>query len=172
MLRVKPEARQWYRESRIAIKRMYPEDWELFCGLLAATSARASIKCNVALARKAYNQIKATGDINREGFINSHYKCVKHVLKYGHPSGRKVQALFLQLTVGGDKVPVDIWMMRYAGIDRKAPNKFEYDLIEDRVREEARELGITPGERQAEIWAIARKSSRGYAEALCQYRLF
>ena len=163
--------RCWYSDSREAVKRVYGEDWRLFCGLLAATSARATVKANVTLARKAYNQIKDAGAIARSGFTNHHYKSINAYIKYGRPNGRKCQGLYQNLIGNEYYVPVDIWMLRYAGINKKIPSKFEYDLIEDRVREEAIELGITTAQRQAEIWSKTRGDSSSYADYIIQYQL-
>ena len=165
-------ARNWYELSRESVKAIYGDDWRLFCGLLAATSARASVKGNVTLARKAYNQIKDTGTITRVGFINSHHKSILRVIKTGEPAGRKCKALYQNMIGNEYYVPVDIWMMRYAGINKQAPSRLEYDIIEERVRDEAKGLGITTAQRQAEIWSETRGSSESYAESISQYRMF
>lgn len=165
-------ARAWYDDSRAAIERVYGNDARLFSALLAATSPRATIKANVTLARKAYNQYKTTGEISREGFINTHYRCLHKYITTGKMRGRKVNSLFQNLLGNSDPVTVDIWMLRYAGIhQRKAPTKFDYDYIEDRVKEEAGELGISPAARQAELWSIARGNDDSYADYIKQYRL-
>jgi len=162
--------RDWYSDSRETIKEIYGEDWRLVCAILAATSGRASLPCNVTLARKAYNQIKQ-GYVQREGFINAHYKGLLSVIKTSKPRGRKCNALYQNLIGNETEVPVDIWMMRYSGLPRTHPTRQDYDWIEDNVRQEAKELGITTAQRQAEIWVIARKDSRSYADYLRQYRM-
>ena len=163
--------RNWYQDSREAVKVLYGKDWKLFCGLLAATSPNASVKANVTLARKAFMQIKDTGTITREGYIRTHYMSILAVLKHKRPNGRKCHDLYQNLIGNEQFVPVDIWMVRYAGLDKKSPSKFDYDYIEDRVREEAEDMGITPAQRQAEIWSAIRGSSESYADVLIQFNL-
>jgi hypothetical protein len=167
------EARHWYLHSRQAIKRVYGKDWKLFAGLLACTSPNTSIKGNITLARKAYNEIKETGHINTTGYIHAHVCCIDKFLKTGYPSGRKAKSFYLNLT-GLDKtvVTVDIWMCRYAGINRDVPTSRQYMEIEDRVREEAEDLGINPCDRQSEIWVKMRGNSISFRELLAQQRMF
>lgn len=165
-------ARNWYAESREAIQEIYGQDWELFSGLLACTSPNSTIKANVTLARKAYIQIQDTGTVKPDSFIHTHHKSILRLLKTGKPSGRKCQSLYANLTGKNENVvTVDVWMMRYAGIARKQPTARDYDWIEAKVREEAKDMGIKPCERQAEIWAGIRGSTESYATRLLQYRL-
>ena len=165
------KGRNWYSDSRNAIKRQYGGDWELMCGFLAATSPKSTVKANVKLADKAYYQYKESGTVKRESFINTHHKSLLAVIAHGEPNGRKCKALYQNLLGNENYVPVDIWMLRYAGILKKAPSRNEYDLIEGNIKQEAKEMGLTPAQRQAEIWSYIRGSASGYAEALAQGRL-
>jgi len=164
--------RQWYSDSRAAIEREYCQDAKLFTGLLAATSANSSLVANLVLARKAYGQIKSYGRVRRESFILAHYSCIQAVLETGLPRGRKVVALCKCLLGDEDNVAVDLWMCRWAGIEPKSLNRRLYDEIEHRVRTEAARLGITPGQRQAEIWCSIRGRADSYADYMRQMKLF
>jgi len=172
-------ALHWYRNSRRAIKRVYGKDWKLMCALLACTSPRSTIAANVALARKAYNQILETGTVSRTGFIRTHYLAIVHYLETGTFRGRKVSAFYQNLIGNETPVTVDVWMLRQAGLDRdrntgrirKAPTGWQYDYIESRVQSEATDLGITPAQWQAQLWSRARGNHQSYAHYFRQLRL-
>jgi len=165
------QPKNWYIESRQAIKRTFGDDWRLFCAIAAATSPNNSVRLNTRLAIKAYNQIKATGTVKRSSFINAHYKSLLNVIANGEPNGRKCQALYHALIGHDDYVPVDIWILRYFRIPKKVPTKRQYDLIESAIREDAASKGLTPAQRQAELWCEIRRKSDNYADHLCQLRL-
>lgn len=162
--------RDWYEKQRAAIKQVYGKDWRKFCKILAATSPNATITANLTLANKAYNQLRETGKIDRTGYIHCHYTNLKRCQRGQSLSGRKVNAFYRALVGHEDEVVVDIWMLRYAGYS--VHNKRNYDEVEYNIRREADELGITPCQRQAEIWCYARKNSQGYHTELLQSRLF
>lgn len=161
----------WYRDSRRAVKRIYGEDWKLFCGLIAATSPNTTVKANTTLARKAYAQIKATGTVTRKGYLPCHYSSIQAVLDTGEPNGRKCRNFYRALIGNENAVVIDLWMMRYAGIDKRAPSKRDYDRLEEQITSEALVLGITPAQHQAMVWSKVRGSCGGYAEILAQGRL-
>lgn len=161
----------WYRESREAVREVYGKDWPLFVKCLAATSANASLSANMTLAKKAFNMIQDTGTVSRGGFCKAHFSGLNHVIAGRLPRGRKVHNFAKALLGDESAVVVDVWMLRYAGIDRKAPTPREYDYIESRVREEAEDNGVTPSAWQAVLWARTRGAGESYARHLCQYRL-
>jgi len=165
------EGLNWYKQSRAAVKEIYGKDWRLFVKCLAATSANASLAANVSLARKAFNQIKETGTVRRESFCLAHYRGLLQVSKGRLPNGRKVKAFARALLGDESQVVVDIWMSRVAGLNRQ-PRRYEYDMIEDRIREEAEALGRTPAGHQAVLWGIARGAGESFSRHLLQYRLF
>ena len=162
---------KWYRESREAIREVYGEDWPLFCKCLAATSAHASLATNMTLAKKAFNQIQDTGAVRRESFCRSHFKGLNHVIAGNLPRGRKVRNFAKALLGDESVVVVDVWMMRYAGLDKQSPTSRQYDYIEDRVREEAEDNNVTPSAWQAVLWSRTRGAGESFARHLCQYRL-
>jgi hypothetical protein len=167
------QSKFWYRDSRRAIKRIYGKDWKLMCGLLACTSPRVSLKSNVTIALKAYNLIKA-GQVPDVGFIKAHSKGIAHYLKTGLPKGRKTRPFYLNLLGQEQHVTVDLWVVRYSGIAHAIPNAQEHSLIVDKIKEEAERLGLTPAQRQAEIWCSIRPNARygySYATVINQYRM-
>jgi hypothetical protein len=140
--------------------------------LLAATAAHASVKTNVKLAVKAYNQIKDTGSIARESFMRHHYSSIHAVIATGKPNGRKSQAFYHALIGDTDSVVVDVWMLRYYGITAKAPNKTQYDTLASRIRAEAIEHGMHARDYQDMLWCKIRGASDSYADHLRQLYMF
>ena len=162
----------WYTKSREAVKRIYGQDWKLFCGLLSATSATMSVKANATKARRVYDNYKATGTISREGLMSSHYKSCLKVVETGKPGGRKCQSFYQNLIGNETPVTVDVWIMRLCGLKGKQPTKKQYDQIEAEIQSQAEQLGITPAQLQAQLWVQARGDSSGYDTELRQRRLF
>lgn len=162
----------WYRESYEAIKRVYGEDVEMFCALLALTSANCMLNANATLAKKAYNQIRASGTIKRESFTRTHYGGIVKYLNDGKIHSRKCGS-FYECLVNEDSevVPVDIWMMRLYHMGHDVPTREEYDVIEADIVCKARELGVKPRDYQAELWERVRGNSKSYAGYFAQWRL-
>jgi len=165
-------AQNWYKDSRLAIQRVYGENWRLFAKCLAATSAHSSLSANMTLARKAYNQIITTGTVTRQGYIKSHYESLCQVIAGNLPNGRKCRNFALALLGDESCVVIDIWMMRYYKLPGNPPKPSDYDLIEQTITAEAKALGITPASHQATLWANTRGNASSYANYLAQYRLF
>jgi len=164
--------RSWYQDSHDMVMARYGEDTNLMLGLLAATSANATVKANVTLARKAYGQIKATGTIQRDGFMRTHYRAILHYLESGKLNGRKCSAFYECLTnPDSEHIPVDIWMMRVYGIDRKIPTKIQYDMIESDIVTKAKKQGIRPRDYQNMLWVKQRGLSDAYADYFRQAKL-
>lgn len=162
----------WYQESRVATKEIYGDDYELFIKCLAATSPNCALKANITLARKAYIQIKETGQVDKNSFTKTHYKGLQAVINGGIPNGRKVRMFTKALLGEQDAVVVDVWITRAAGINRKAPYDWEYDIIEEEIVAQAGKYNRTPAEHQAAIWGKIRGASDSYATHMLQLRLF
>lgn len=164
----------WYANSYNQAKRIYGDDANLFCGLLAATSARMTVKANATIARKAYNQIKATGTLNRDGYIKCHYTSVLKFLHTGALDGHKVGAFYECLTnPESQRLPVDMWMMRAYGYTHDVPTRKEYDYIETDMLVMAQLIGMKPRDYQSYLWERVRGDNGSFAEcnSLLQGRL-
>ena len=165
-----------YARVREALNEVYGQDAGLVAGLLAATSAKTTMKGNVALAMGVYWAFKDRGAIPVNGLFESHLFNVRRVLTGKELRGRKVKALYMNLIGDETYVCVDRWVMRYYGASggngdgeiRGIPDKL-YNRLEARVREEAEELGITPAQRQAQIWCEMSGNDVIYADLICQY---
>ena len=163
----------WWQDSYNAVSKVYEDDAELMLGLLAATSANASVQANVTLARKAYGELQSYGKIKRESFCKTHYCCINQYVEHGTFKGRKIKALLECLVNPESKhLPVDIWMLRAYGIARKAPTKQESDRIEKSLLRRAKYHRMKPRDYQAKLWLETRGKSDSYAGYMKQGRLF
>jgi len=162
----------WYRDSYEAVKRVYGDDADMFCALLALTSANCAISANSTLAKKAYNQIKLSGTVKRESFCRTHYVGIVRYLSDGEIHGRKCGSFYECMTnEDSEHIPVDMWMMRLYHMGHDVPSAKEYDAIEADVVKRARELGIQPRDYQARLWEEIRGNGGSYAVHFAQWRL-
>lgn len=158
----------WFIKSRRAIKTAFEDDADLFCRLLAATSPISTIETNVKMAVRAYQHLKWFGKIPRTGFIEVHYVSIHKLLAHPESAGRKVWSLYQNLIGNENVCPIDRWMLRYFGYDgdtRVWNTKF-YDELENKIKAEAAELGITPAQRQVQIWIKQRGDSTSYGDII------
>jgi len=157
------KVKNWYEQSRAKIKEQYGSDWKLFTGLIAATSAHTSLKGNVCLAKKAYEQIKEGKELT--GFMGNHVQAIKSVLVTGRPQGVKCRNFYQNLVGNENCVTVDLWMTRkYLGKD--SPTAKQYAQIERRIRAEAKLFGMSPAQYQAEQWVKLRGRSDSFVKFL------
>lgn len=167
------KGQNWYQESREVAQAVYGEDYELFVKCLAATSPNCTVSANVTIAGKAYVQIKSTGTVNRDSFMDTHYKGLIKVINGHLPNGPKVSRFARNLLGDESCVVVDMWMMRAAGIkNRKSPTSFEYKSIEKIIQLKAKRNDRTPAQEQAAIWCEIRGTSDSFATHMRQLRLF
>jgi len=162
---------RWYYESRRAIIRQYGQDWRLFSALLAATSPHASVKCNLALARKAYLWHKA-GILHHRGFNRTHWGNIQRAVSGLPLSGQKVSRFYQNLIGNESVVTVDIWILRHYGYTVNSPSPKLYLELESRVQVEASQAGRTPAAHQAYLWGKVRGSPESFADNLAQLSLF
>ncbi len=154
----------WYLKSRKAVESLFGDDSDLFLQCLAATSPRSTVKCNVALARKAYEVMKDGQDFT--GFIHSHKINLERIARGQDIQGQKVTAFLANLRGDSGKVTIDRWMMRHYGYDRDVPTSQQYSEITYRITVEAKERGMSPADYQAELWAKIRGSNTSFVNYL------
>lgn len=162
----------WFEETRVAIKQAFNSEADLFSKLLAGTSPLTDIRTNVKLACKAYQHICWFGAPQPGGFIHTHVVCMRKLMNgtWTSPescqyqthwvSGRKVWSLYQNL-IGNEQVcPIDRWMLRYYGYagDTRMTSEL-YSKLEDKIKDEAAKLNITPAQRQVQIWCSQRANS-------------
>ena len=146
----------------------FEEDAELFSKLLAATSPISTIETNVTMAVRAYRHLKWFGEIPRTGFIEVHYVSIKKFLNGNTDSiGRKVWSLYQNL-IGNETIcPIDRWMLRYFGYDGdKRINADLYTTLENKIKAEAATLGVSPAQRQVQIWCEQRGDATSYGDII------
>ena len=160
----------WFEESRRQVAKVFGCDADLFCKLLAGTSPISTIESNVAEAIKAYRQIKWFGYLIRETFIFSRFSCLQKLLME-QTTTRKVAAMYQNMRGNEQVVAVDRWLLRYFGWSEKAVargiwNDSVYSELEDKVKQEAAERGITPAQRQLQIWCATRGDDTSYGDII------
>ena len=154
----------WLPRSRAAIVQAFGSDADLFSRLLAGTSPISSIEANVLIAVRVYRHLNWFGYVPRNGLLNVHYICVTKLMNDPVAAGRKVWSLWQNLIGNEDVCPIDRWIKKFYGYDpeRRLPDKL-YTKLENKIKHEAKALGITPAQRQVQIWCASREAgaSRG-----------
>jgi hypothetical protein len=176
--------KNWYAKCRTEIEKLYGEDADLFCDLLAATSPRKQVKANWKLATLIYTEVVAGTEIcgrrwsklkNIPGIMPCHRNNIRAAL-VGEPlSGRKVRAFAANLKGDLSQVTVDVWIGRAYGHEKIT--EAVYDFIEAEIKYCASLLGMKPAEFQAELWCrqirAAGKTPKSFLAAIdYQMKLF
>ena len=158
------EERQWYNATFTHIEEIFEDDAPLFCDILAATSANTSVKGNVTLALKAYQQYK-----NDRAFVGylpvvvSMLNQIRENYETGihKPFGSdKIQAFALALKGDLTQCVVDRWILRAYGITGRPTPKRARD-IKAHCQKIAKRYGVTVSEAQAAIWCGIKKALAG-----------
>ena len=148
-------ASNWYKDSRQVIEKLYGDDADMFCDILAATSPRKQVKVNWDIAQHIYERYKHDGYIDCQGIMPN---MVPNVLRaiYGEPlSGYKVPAFAANLKGDMNRVSIDTWTIRYFGITQREIRRKEYYRLEKAIQLLAKHRGMLPAEYQAMIWCKA-----------------
>lgn len=160
-------ARLWFQKTREAIAFSFGTDADEFARLLAATSPISTIESNVTKACQAYRQLHTEG-LHRGSFIKIHWMMI-HAILYDEPLvSRKVWALYQNLAGNEQVCPIDRWMLRWGGYDplKVWVNRQRYNELESRIIAEAQARGISPAERQVEIWVAQRGDATSYGDII------
>ena len=162
----------WYTSSRKSAQAHFPEDWELFLGFLAATSANATVKANMTLALRAYTQHANGKPFTR--FMGQVIANLQNVVDGKPLNGKKITAFYRALKGDKNAVVVDRWIARAYGFKKVTPKN--YDRIERNVRHEAAANEMAPSDFQAWKWASIRGAGEDFGGLLnarkAQGRLF
>ena len=160
----------WFEDSREQVQLIFDSDFDMFCKLLAGMSPISTLESNVVEAVKAYRQIKLQGSLIRNTFIYNRYSVTNKLLR-NQPTTRKVQAIYQNMIGNENVVAIDRWMLRYFGYSeammrRGIYKNSDYDKFENIIKYEAKKLGITPAQKQAQIWCAIRRNDTSYGDIL------
>ncbi len=151
---VNKTASNWYTDSRRVIEKLYGDDADMFCDILAATSPRKQVKVNWDIAQNIYERYKHDGYIDCQGLMGSHIPNVLRALYRERLHGYKVPAFATNLKGDLNRVTIDTWTLRYFGLKQKRIRRKEYYRLEKAIQLLAKHRGMKPAEYQAKIWCI------------------
>ncbi len=145
----------WYRDCHRWIYDSFRCP-DLFAGLLAAMSPQVTLRYNLWLTVRAYNDFLTGREVNYEG-VNGRATMpnVKRVLAGQELSGPKVRAFYANLTGDYSQVTIDGWMLKFFNFtDWMTPNR--YRTLANRIQNHAVKVGLEPAELQAIVWNYQR----------------
>lgn len=158
-------SRDWkdfYDRHEALLRDYFGPDADLFQRILSATSQAASVKSNVALALKAYGQIKrgepfldSEGKGYLKGVANNLDKIREGVEELG---GRKISNYDKASAGDKSKVVVDRHIANML-FKTKNPSKAQFEKAEKVLTEVANTLGWQPREVQAALWGASIRKS-------------
>jgi len=167
--------KDFYDRHEALLKDYFGPDAELFQRILSATSQAASVKSNVALALKAYGQMKRGEpflDSKGKGYLKGVASNLDKIRDDEELSGRKISNYDKASAGDTSKVVVDRHVARML-FNKTSPSKAQFEKAEKVLTEVANTLGWEPREVQAALWgASIRKSGEtpvsynGYLETL------
>lgn len=134
----------WYDKTRKNLRELFGADTDTFIGMLAATSANASVNVNVTLALKAFEQYKK--GLPFGGFLPLVIENLERIAAGNFQlRGDKIHN-FCHALLGVERaVVVDRWMYRaYDSRDR--------DAIKCRLLQDCNKVDETPRRFQAGVW--------------------
>jgi len=152
------EHREWYQEAFGFLSTLVPANHAgVFVGFVAATSANCSVRSNLTLARKAYNQWSHGEPFT--GYLSGVTENLRRTVRGEPLQGAKLEP-FRQAIMGDPQaVAVDRWVIRAAGYPGATPKRMRH--VDGDIRVLARREGITPAEYQAAVWAGAIMEAGG-----------
>lgn len=164
--------KNWYRCTRSLLMRKYKKDYKLFSGLLASTSPRFQVKRNYNTSLLIYNDYIKNKNIflkyiigNKKEFLKkykllpAHYNNIVRTLSHDYTkskklilSGNKVNSFYNNIIGNYNYVTIDIWIIRYFGINKRQLNLTEYKYYTRIICKLAKKLKLYPCELQAILW--------------------
>lgn len=148
------QASVWYRDAEEVaeeVARNLDTTLEVGASIVAAFSPRERWSTNVSKAI-AYS----LG--GRPKGLQNNLTMADNAMTMGFDAlkGQKTNAFARAIAGDTDAVVIDVWMMRAAGMETDSPNKSQYNMLCDSVRNIASEHGLTPRTTQALIWIVKR----------------
>lgn len=143
--------KDWYKQHEAALDRLFGNDSALFQKILSATSQAASVKANVGLALKAYDQYLSGAEFT--GYLPAVIGNLNRIRADEALSGLKISQYGEANEGNVDAIAVDrhIAMLFF---DTKSPSPKQVEIAKQRIREVAERLGWEPRQVQAALWAF------------------
>lgn len=153
--------KDWYSEHKETLDEFFGDSAELFQKILSVTSQASSVKANVGLALKAFGQLmrgeefdgKLRGEA-KSGYLPAVISNLNAVKNNLVANGRKI-ANYTAANEGDlSRVVVDRHIARLLfGVD--TPSKSQYDKAEKLLTKIGNEIGWSPSQVQAALWAYS-----------------
>lgn len=150
------QAAVWYHEAQ-EVARMVADNMGIdlirAACIVAAFSPRERWSVNV---RKAIEYSYG----NTPSGLSNNVAMADASLVHGFDALKGLKTNAFARAIAGDPnaVVIDVWMCRAAGLPTDSPNKTQYNMLADAVRNIASEHGLTPRTAQALIWIVKRGS--------------
>ena len=147
----------WYRDAEEVaeeVARNLDTTLEVGASIVAAFSPRERWSTNVSKAIAYSLGARPKGLQNNLTMADNAVMLGFDALK-----GLKTNAFARAIAGDANAVVIDVWMMRAAGMETDSPNKSQYNMLADAVRNVADDFGITPRTAQALIWIVKRGSA-------------
>ena len=143
--------RTWYDRHDAALERLFGDDAPLFQKILSATSQAATVKSNVGLALKAYDQLLS--ELPFTGYLPAVIKNLDRIRSEQELRGAKISQYGEANEGNTEAIAVDrhIAMLFF---NSKTPNRAQIESAKTRIRKIAEQLQWEPRQVQAALWAF------------------
>ena len=142
--------KDWYEEHQSTLDEFFGDHAQLFQDILSVTSQAASVKANVGLALKAFGQMHRGEEFS--GFLPAVIKNLNRLRENTQVQGQKISAYKNSNDGKVDEAVIDRHIARLIfGVD--SPSKAQFAKAQKILTEIANEIGWTPRQVQAALWA-------------------
>ena len=142
--------KDWYEEHQSTLDEYFGDHAQLFQDILSVTSQAASVKANVGLALKAFGQFHRGEEFS--GFLPAVIKNLNRLRENTQVRGQKISAYKNSNDGKVDEAVIDRHIARLIfGVD--SPSKAQFAKAQKILTEIANEIGWTPRQVQAALWA-------------------
>ncbi len=144
------EWKDWYEEHQETLDEFFGDHAQQFQDILSVTSQAASVKANVGLALKAFGQWHRGEDFT--GFLPAVIQNLNRLRDKAQIQGQKISAYKKNNDGTVDEAVIDRHIARLVfGVD--SPSKAQFDKAQKILSEVAKNVGWTPRQVQAALWA-------------------
>lgn len=151
--------KDWYSEHKETLDEFFGDSAELFQKILSVTSQASSVKANVGLALKAFGQLMRNEEFDgklrgeaKSGYLPAVISNLNAIKDNLAAKGRKISNYTAANEGDLSRVVVDRHIARLLfGVD--TPSKSQYDKAEKLLTKIANEIGWSPSQVQAALWA-------------------